>query len=238
MFFSVTNNQFQKRSGKIIREINKFWIGIVFLLGLITVVGCRERPASEATPQTDAEQQFWIRVLLLDDVKTCVLKIASPFSISDPCMQTTPSWSDKIDKPMNAEVSGGRITIAGQSFTGSEILISPASPLIFNLNGDDYRGRLKLIFNSDSNSFDIVNLVPLEPFLAGVIRAEMPDYWEEAALETQTIAARTYCLYIKRQFGKGRSWDMTKTQANQVYLGMKAESHQIWNAIKKTCNNS
>jgi stage II sporulation protein D len=39
---------------------------------------------------------------------------------------------------------------------------------------------------------------------------------------------------MKEHFGINRNWDVTKTQANQVYLGVKAESAQIWEAVNKT----
>lgn len=62
----------------------------------------------------------------------------------------------------------------------------------------------------------------------------MPDYWEPAALKAQAIAARTYCLYIKKRFGFNRNWDVNKTVAHQVYLGIKAESAQVWRAVNQT----
>jgi stage II sporulation protein D len=62
----------------------------------------------------------------------------------------------------------------------------------------------------------------------------MPDYWEMTALKAQAIAARTYCLYIKKSFGDKRNWDLMKTQANQLYLGVSAESARVWNAVNQT----
>ena len=76
--------------------------------------------------------------------------------------------------------------------------------------------------------------MPLEPYLAGVIGAEMPDYWEPAALKAQAIAARTYCLYVKKHYGLTRSWDVSKTVSSQVYRGVKAESAQVWQAVNET----
>ena len=84
----------------------------------------------------------------------------------------------------------------------------------------EYRGRLKLIVNRDGRSFDAINLVPLEPYLAGVVGEEMPDYWEPQALRAQAIAARTYCLFIKNRFGTNRSYDVSRTQSSQVYGGV------------------
>jgi len=209
-------------------------VGIAFLLCSITFSGCGQKQLARPTPQMDVEPQFWVRVLLLENVRACTLKTASPFSIISPQTQTRQAYFDNGGVPASINISAGKITIAGQSFTSNEVIILPEHPYIFSVNGDDYRGKLKLIINPDDNSFNAINLVPLEPYLAGVVGAEMPDYWEPAALKAQAIAARTYCLYIKRKFGDNRTWDVKKTQANQVYLGVAAESAQIWNIVNST----
>jgi hypothetical protein len=204
------------------------------LFWVITIVGCVERQLVRPTPQMDIEPRFWVRVLLLDDCQTCTLKSATPFTVSHSESQTAQALFSQLDTPINIGISAAKITIAGRIFTGTEVTIAPDSPHIFTLNGNDYRGKLKLIVNPDGSSFDAINLVPLEPYLAGVIGAEMPDYWEQAALQAQAIAARTYCLYIKNRFGNNRSWDMRPTTANQVYLGVKAESSRVWKAVNQT----
>ena len=225
-----TTAQSTANSSKLLTRM-VFWI---FLLWLVALGGCKARQLIRTTPQMDIEPEFWVRVLLLDNTKACTLMTSSSFTVLDPQIQTTEAHFGQLDVPTNVEIAAGRIVIAGQTFTGSEVIILPDDPHIFNLNGDDYRGKLKLILNPDGNSFDVVNLVPPEPYLAGVVGAEMPDYWEPAALKAQAIAARTYCLYIKRQFGGNRAWDVRRTQANQVYLGVAAESAQIWDAVNRT----
>lgn len=209
----------------------------MFLILLATQPGCKPRPLVRPTPQMDIEPRFWVRVLLLDDVTGCTLQASSPFSVTDtePDPQTLtrparfpPAGVAKVG------ISDGRITIAGRPFTGDKLIAQPDDPHIFNLNGDNYRGKLEFRINPDGSSFDVINLVPLEPYLAGVVGAEMPDYWEPEALKAQAIAARTYCLYIKNRFGNNRHWDVTKTQANQVYLGVKAESAPVWSAVNDT----
>jgi len=182
----------------------------------------------------DAEEQFWIKVLLLNNITDCTLKIDSPFSVVNAQPQSTEARFKEGGVLMNINISGGRITVGGQVLSSNKVIIFPDKPHIFNLSGSAYRGKLKLIVNADGGSFDAINLVPLEPYLAGVVGAEMPNYWEAAALQAQAIAARTYCLYIKKRFGSKRTWDVRKSQANQVYLGVGAESVQIWDAVDKT----
>jgi stage II sporulation protein D len=186
----------------------------------------------------DIESQFWIRVLLLDNVTACTLKTVSPFSVLNdqtaPQTQITETRFNQTNVPISLELTYGGITIDGQTFANEKVIIFPDDPYIFNLNGNDYRGKLKLIVNPDDNSFDVINMLPPEPYLAGVVGAEMPDFWEPEALKAQAIAARTYCFYIKKRFGTNREWDMKQTAAHQVYGGLSEESLLVWQAVNET----
>ncbi|MFH1717727.1 MAG: SpoIID/LytB domain-containing protein [Planctomycetota bacterium] len=209
----------------------------ILLLSLI-FAGCKDRQLTTPTAQMDIDAQLWVRVLLLDDVTSCTVKTTAPFSASDGRIdlqsQVTKVHFDQTDVPTSIVLTDGRITIGGQVFTNEEVVIFPDEPHIFNLNGNDYRGNLKLVANPDGRSFDAINLVPPEPYLAGVVGAEMPNYWEKEALKAQAIAARTYCFYIKKRFGATRPWDLKQTAAHQVYRGLSAESAHVWNAVNQT----
>ncbi len=212
--------------------------GTIFLLFLTIQPGCRPRELARPTPQMDITQSYWVRVLLLSNITNCTLKIATHYNITNldtnSVVSTVENNIVSPEEPIKIEITAGKITIAGRTFSSDKLIVYPNQPHIFSLNNNEYRGKLELIINPDSNTFDVINHVPLEPYLAGVIGAEMPDYWEPEALKAQAIAARTYCLYIKNRFGTKRNWDVAKTQASQVYLGVKAESAQVWNAVNNT----
>ena len=210
-------------------------IAILLLLAILS--GCKRQQVPIQTPQMDIDPQFWVRVLLLDDIETCTLKMESSFSITDdPNLQTQlpTAHFDKIETPIGIRLVNGQISIGGRVFMNEEVIVYPDEPYIFNLNGQYYRGKLKLFIDPESGSFDAINLVPPEAYLAGVVGAEMPTYWEPEALKAQTIAARTYCLYIKKRFGENRNWDIRKTAAHQVYRGVRAESTEVWNSVNQT----
>ena len=227
---------YNQNSNKRYFRVSNGKIATILLL-LIILSGCKKRQVPTAIPQMDVDPQYWVRVLLLDDIETCVLKIESSFSITDdPNLETQLPTArfDKIEAPIEVQLVNGQITIGGRAFMYDEVIVYPDEPYMFNLDGHYYRGKLKLLINSESGSFDAINLVPPEVYLAGVVGAEMPDYWEPEALKAQAIAARTYCLYIKKRFGKNREWDMRKTAAHQVYRGVRAESTEIWNSVNQT----
>ncbi|HUV40209.1 MAG TPA: SpoIID/LytB domain-containing protein [Sedimentisphaerales bacterium] len=220
----------------------------VFLVFIcLTISGCAKRPADQPTIHMDIAPQFWVRVLLLDDIKACTVTLKTAFEVYDP--QTAQKRTfQKPDAPITIRIAQGKITFApplpapadsndtwpATFSAGTELVMCPQSPYIFDIDGRDYRGKLKLVLNQDNSSFDAVNLVPLEPYLAGVVGAEMPRWWKPEALKAQAIAARTYCLYIKKRFGQNRHWDVTKTAGSQVYLGLAGESAQIWRAVNAT----
>ena len=101
------------------------------------------------------------------------------------------------------------------------------SPLV--LGGRGYRGDLVVHFESDGLA--VVNALPLERYLRGVVPWEMPWYWERAALRAQAVAARSYALAVGRQ---GLIYDVVSTTADQVYGGIEAEHPSTNRAIGAT----
>jgi stage II sporulation protein D len=221
-------------SGKVLKTsvIIVFCLAMVFLIIVFFFRGCAKRKTAETTPQMSADLSFWIRVLLLNDVNNIRLNFRSSWSINSNGEQS--EHFQQPAEPVIINIESGRLSIGGRAAENPEISIEPDDPFIFSLNGADYRGNLRLVVNAGGSSFDAVNYVPLESYLAGVIGAEMPSYWEPAALEAQAIASRTYCLFMKRRFGVNRHWDVGRTEASQVYLGLMAESPQIWRTVNKT----
>lgn len=221
------------------------WLGYGALVvaGIVVLAlvfrGCRHREvALRPTPQMDAAPQFWVRVLLATDATECTIGSPAAFAVrrSDggPAAPAERSVLSCAGGSTKVSLIHGQFAFGATPLAASEIIIDPQCPYVFHLNGQDYRGRLKLVLNPGGQTFDAVNLVPLEPYLAGVVGAEMPDYWEPQALRAQAIAARTYGLYTKNRFGANRRWDVSRTQANQVYGGVRAESAQTWEAVNST----
>jgi stage II sporulation protein D len=182
----------------------------------------------------DTDEKFWVRVLLLNDTVSCILQSQKPFYLTEPGAKVSKSQLAGGKEIYTIRAENGRFIIAGISFADSELVIRTDKPHVLTINGSDYRGKLKLILNSNGQTFDVINMLPLEAYLLGVTGAEMPDYWEPEALKAQAIAARTYCLHIKNSFGIHRNWDVKRTAANQVYKGLSAESSVIWEVVKET----
>jgi stage II sporulation protein D len=195
-------------------------------------VGCEKRELIEPTPDIDISKRLQMRVLLLKEARGCKVAANGGFSAVDATTWFRSNFGRNGD-PVEVSLSAGGIVIGGKLF-GREMIIEPGSPYVVSVNGERYRGGLRLTVREDGQSFDVINVVPIESYLAGVVGAEMPGYWEPEALKAQAIASRTYGLFIKRAFGGKRNWDVRRTQASQVYKGISAESATVWAAVNET----
>ena len=61
-----------------------------------------------------------------------------------------------------------------------------------SVDGKPYRG--KVVVSSDGKLVQVIDTVGLEPYLKGVVPAEMPSNWPPEALKAQAVAARSYAL--------------------------------------------
>jgi len=223
------------RSFKLQSTCVKVALGLV-LLTLATVCSCRQRLAITPTPQMDIEERFRIKVLLFDDIKEFSLTVPSAFAVGLGHTHYNPVRFAvaKNANAINVRVSKGKVFVGEKVFESKLVTILPKEPFVFGVNGRNYRGNLTVAVSDDGVSFDLINVVPLEAYINGVVGSEMPNYWEPEALKAQAIAARTYALYIKKRFGSRRGWDVRATQANQVYRGVEAESPQVKQAVRET----
>ena len=73
--------------------------------------------------------------------------------------------------------------------------------------------------------------VPLERYVRGVVAAEMPAAWPQAALQAQAIASRTYALTAH---AGGSRFDVYADTRSQVYLGTAAETAATNAAVRAT----
>lgn len=98
----------------------------------------------------------------------------------------------------------------------------------------DYRGRLRAAAPSPgSQARDTVNRLRLEDYLRGVVPLEMPALWSPAAVQAQSVAARTYAAY-ERAHPRASHYQVCDTTSCQVYGGVDAEHPASDAAIRAT----
>jgi stage II sporulation protein D len=99
------------------------------------------------------------------------------------------------------------------------------------LNGREYPAPLELLKNGEG--LVVVNEVPLEEYLVGVLRAEAGEKWPLEALRAQAVAARTYAAY-HRLLNGGKPYHIVASTAHQQYAGRVPPASPVWGAVRET----
>lgn len=116
--------------------------------------------------------------------------------------------------------------------------LAPRGSDLVRFKGKRYRGLLRTVV-TDSGTL-VVNVLPLEDYLKGVVPLELGERpaAERAALEAQAIAARSYTVsrLAAARGGRGRSehFDLVPSTADQVYGGVDAERPNASAAVDAT----
>lgn len=94
-----------------------------------------------------------------------------------------------------------------------------------------YRGTFNLT-PKNPNQFYLVNVLPLDDYLKGVVPNEMPVSFGLEALKAQAVAARNYVLMPRTRSNK--EFDVDDSVASQVYFGAGTESNLASRAVNET----
>ena len=95
-----------------------------------------------------------------------------------------------------------------------------------------YRGNISFQLDS-SNKLTVINTLPIEDYLYGVVAKEMPASWNKEALKAQAISARNYAIKNLNKY-KSLGFDLCTTQNSQVYGGVDAEHVNTNKAVDET----
>lgn len=133
--------------------------------------------------------------------------------IAQPAGRLLLSWQDGLVS-LNGQLTAPWIELEGEGF---------------GLGSRSYRGRLLVI--AQAGRLLLINRLPLEEYLQGVVPAEVPRTFPAEALKAQAILARTYALYRLNPQGL---YDLCDDERCQVYQGQKVETAEHNAAITST----
>ncbi|MBI3744955.1 MAG: SpoIID/LytB domain-containing protein [Chloroflexi bacterium] len=135
-----------------------------------------------------------------------------------PATASPTGWQVTVRDASGAVLSDGPAplgaTVAGTSEATTLQLVSKPT------NYDLFRGVLR--WSLSGSTATVVNELPLETYLRGVVPSEMPSSWPADARLAQTIASRSFAAYRLRP-GTG-TFDLYDDTRSQVYRGVHAET--------------
>ena len=155
-----------------------------------------------------------------------------PLSISGTDQKVTPGQR-LVVAPSGSGLSGAVDGGWNQTWGGSVTISGPDGVLLQKGDGSSvrYDGVIRIVTGP---TLTVVNDVPLETYLRGVVPAESPSSWNAEALKAQAVAARSYALSV---LNAQAQTDICDTTACQVYRGAEARDRngaQTWTTPSST----
>ncbi|HUR95586.1 MAG TPA: SpoIID/LytB domain-containing protein [Gemmatimonadales bacterium] len=140
------------------------------------------------------------------------------------------SWKLIIEGPGLAAVGPSGIGTASNELLE---LDAPDADATIHVNGRPYRGTITAF--RDRVGITIVDRLPMESYLVGVVSAEMGrrSLAEQEALRAQAVVSRTFALRNLRRW-QAQGFDLYATVADQVYGGAGSETPEGRQAVEAT----
>lgn len=130
-------------------------------------------------------------------------------------------------------VSKDGLVVNGEKWAGASLRVRAGQAGLepISVNGTQVRGDLVAI--RQGSGLLVVNVLPLEDYLVGVLGSEMPKSFPVEALKAQAVAARTYALHRKlTQYGQATH--LGSNVLSQVYGGLASEDPRTREAVEAT----
>jgi len=191
---------------------------LTLLLGLLLVVA--------AAPATARAGSGTIRVALVERTARVELTGSALEIVDLGRCDRCPRHGWRADL-VRAVAAGPTVEIDGRRAAGFRV--SGSGPI--RMNGREYPASVELLGNGDGIA--VVNEVPLEEYLAGVLLAETGDRWPLEALRAQAIASRTFAAYHRGLAG-GKPYQIVASTAHQLYAGQVPPTSAARAAVRDT----
>lgn len=200
------------------------WLSLLAALA----IGCSENatPTTTVTPTVQV-----IRVRLRQGVSQVEIAATSNPRLVTPTMQRDLLFPQHGGIIVTRVPGGWRI--GGAQIVGDAIAFWPQAGVL-SVDKSPYRGSLRFVPVSEDGSFDVINDLPIDDYLKGVLASELYRNWDIQAYKAQAVVARTYALYHAHLDGVGRYWDVYPDERSQMYGGMAAETAKSDKAATET----
>ena len=178
-----------------------------------------------------AGEKNYIRVKVLEGVRRISVTSFTPSEIRDTKTQKVllkePSVLNFEIKPVSRGFSLNGVIVDAEN-----ISIQPQPQGIIALGKKQYRGKIECRRQS-RHSLLVINELPVEKYLYGVLKHEVSPKWPRQALKAQAIVARTFALDKARE-KINEDYHLTNTVLSQVYAGFSSEEPVLTEVINET----
>ncbi len=125
-------------------------------------------------------------------------------------------------------------TLSSHQLYSHKAYIEPMGEGDIQVDGKSYRGSMEIV-EGPRGTLTVINELPLEDYVMGVLAGEIPRNWPIEALKAQAIAARTFAILAQSQARQKREpYDLENTALFQMYRGSDLVNENIRKAVSQT----
>ncbi len=171
-----------------------------------------------------------IHAAVLDEtIRIAIVKSASEVTVAGEGLLVTSETGEPLSMtfPATVRLTKGGLLVEGKKFRR---LLFSASSAVY-VNNKPYRGLAEL--SVADNGIQVVNQLPLEEYLVGLINCEISSSWPIEAVKAQAIIARTYALN-RKMARMSAPYHMESSVIDQVYDGCLIEDSRARRAVQET----
>lgn len=165
------------------------------------------------------------KIGLLSGISQITLQMSEPCVMIDPDTKKTIQKVEK-DKPFTIDfvsMKTAAVEVRGEKVELKDLQVA--------INGKKYFGGVRV--NKNKGALTVINLIPVEEYLRGVVPEEMSISFQPEALKAQAVAARSFTL---KNIGRHKAdgYDLCDNTHCQTYEGISSTSPTTDKAIADT----
>ncbi|HEU4565504.1 MAG TPA: SpoIID/LytB domain-containing protein [Gemmatimonadaceae bacterium] len=212
---------------------------LALLLLATAVLACGPLTSTSAPGTVADESGPTVRVVIAAGVRRVALTASDGWQIADDggastLVRAAPGDAWTVEAPQGGLMRAVRADGVPTAMRPGPFVARPlARDAMLSVGGKRYRGEVRII--PTDSGLVVVNHLPLEAYLRGVVPLEIGrrSPGEEAAVEAQAVAARSYA-YTRLSRDERARWDLRATEMDQVYGGADAETPFSDAAVERT----
>lgn len=129
--------------------------------------------------------------------------------------------------PLIVKRKGRGLSVNGRSLRA----LKASAPASLQVNGKGYRGIIEVA--PTDKGLLVVDELPLEDYLVGLINCEISSQWPIEAIKAQAVIARSYALY-QMEARNNAPYHLESSVLDQVYDGCDIEDSRAARGVRET----
>lgn len=165
-----------------------------------------------------------------ESVRVAIIKGVSEVTVDGDGLLAADEKGNPVTLSSSSSVRrGSHTTIYADGRALKRLTIS--APARVRINGKSYRGIID--FYPADKGLLVINELPIEDYLVGLINCEISSLWPVEAVKSQAVIARSYAVYQK-DARRGALYHLESSVMDQVYDGIDIEDSRAARAVEET----